>query len=472
MTAPAMQPLPIQYLHLETIVMPFFIGMMMLVQLARAAEGHTYIAYAQKQWGWVLLGFAVFAVVFSGLLYNVSLLLAGQLAAGFTLALLHPMNALCLFVHLLFLRPWEIATTNPLLLALPRGVAVLCLFSWLIYRNRPTFQEPQTRRGVMLLLVFSGWLFLSTFVSPDIGETQSEWFRTYFRSLIIFLMSVYFIDDERSLSQFTLTLVFSALALIVVRFYQYHTEGPTLLRLVTGGMFGDPNDLAAVIIMALPFAVVPAFKTGAFVPKLLAIFFVAVSLLLIWYAQSRGAMLALTVQLLAAATLLKAKTSWLRTLLLIGVLGGGFIFAVRGITRDAQEMQESSDSRIMYWKAAVNMALHRPLWGVGFDRYPDTYNAYSSGERYEWGKRTAHSSWLLVLAESGFIGGFLFASFFLMVLWIAWQNRQAWPDQFLSLVGYGVVMTFLSHTYVFYFYLLAGLILASNSLKRTTSLAR
>src|SRR5690242_17287671 len=131
----AFEPLPIQYLHLETVAMPLFLGMILLVQLARATEGTTFIIGARVQWGWIMAAFIGLAVLFSGLLYNVSLLLAGELAAGFTLALLHPVNALCFFVHLLFLRPWEIATTNPLLLALPRGVAILCLFSWLLYQS-------------------------------------------------------------------------------------------------------------------------------------------------------------------------------------------------------------------------------------------------------------------------------------------------------------------------------------------------
>jgi O-antigen ligase len=187
--------------------------------------------------------------------------------------------------------------------------------------------------------------------------------------------------------------------------------------------------------------------------------------MIVWYSQSRGAMLAITTQLLAAGTLLKARKNMLTAVMMAAVLGGGFIFAIRSIARDTTEMQESSDSRIMYWKAAINMAVRKPLFGVGYGRYGDTYNAYSSGERYEWGKRTAHSSWFLVLAEAGIVGGGLFIGFFIWVARIAYLNRRRWPDQLLALVGYGVCMTFLSHTYLFYFYLLAGLILASESLK-------
>src|SRR5262245_10317837 len=105
MTSSFMESLPIQYLHLETVVMPLFLAMVLLIQLARATEGTFYVATARRQWVFLMAGFVVLAVLFSGLLFNVSLLLAGELAAGVTLSLLHPVNALCFFVHLLFLRP-------------------------------------------------------------------------------------------------------------------------------------------------------------------------------------------------------------------------------------------------------------------------------------------------------------------------------------------------------------------------------
>ena len=132
-------------------------------------------------------------------------------------------------------------------------------------------------------------------------------------------------------------------------------------------------------------------------------------------------------------------------------------------------MQASSESRITYWKTAVNMALHHPVFGVGFNQYPANYDAYTIGNKYDWGLRTAHSSWFLALAESGFPGGFLFMAFFVMVLRTAWRNRLRWPAQLYSLAGYGVAMSFLSHTYTLYFYLLSGLVVASDSLKERFS---
>jgi len=415
---------------------------------------------------WLLACFGLVALACVVLLFNVSPLLAVELAAGMILSLLHPVNALCLFVHLLYLRPWEIVPTNPLLLLLPRGLGFLCLFSWLIHPGQHGRPNTLTIRLLALLLMFSVWLFLTSFFTPTIVDTQIDWLSTYFKSLIVFIMCIFFIDSERSVSEFKLTVVISALALIVVRLYQYHVEGGSLERLQLSGMFGDSNDLAAVIVVALPFALVPIFDRAANLGQQLAgLLFTGLSFLVIWYAQSRGAMLGLVIQALTAGYLKTKGKQRIGILILAGGLGLGYTAALRAIPRDSGEMQASSDDRITYWKTAINMTLHHPLFGVGYDQYPTNYESYLAGVTNEWGERTAHSSWLLAFAESGVPGGILFLSFFAIVLKTAWRNRELWPDQLYAVVGYGVVMSFLSHTYEMYIYLLAGLIMASDSLK-------
>jgi len=459
-----MEPLPIHYLHLETAVLPVFLVMVLMVQISRSAEPGHYVSRGRRQMVWLLAAFGLSTLAFGALLANVSPLLAVELAVGFTLSLLHPVNALCFFVHLLFLRPWEIVTTNTLLLALPRAVGGLCVFSWLMHPGQHGKPAARTYRALLLLLGFSLWLFLTTFRTPNIVETQVDWFSTYFKSLLVFVMCLFFIESEKSVREFGLTLVISALALMVVRMYQYHTEGPGLVRLELGGMFGDPNDLAAVIVMALPFALVPVFKKTAHLgQQVLGILFSGISGLVIWYSQSRGAMLALAVQVLTAGHLTSNGKKWLSTILLGGLLGAGYITVLKAIPRKPEEMHASSESRITYWKTAVNMTLHHPIFGVGFDQYPENYDAYSIGTKYEWGRRAAHSSWFLAFAESGVPGGILFVSFFVTILRTAWRHRRRWPEQLYAIIGYGIVMSFLSHTYGMYLYLLAGLIMASDA---------
>jgi len=461
--------LPIEYLHLETGVLPVFLAMLFWVQLGRTREIGYYTRSGRKQLFCLVSGFLLLTAVFGIFLFNVSPLLAVELAAGCTLSLLHPVNALCFFVHLMYLRPWEIMTNNVLLLALPRLLAFLCIFSWLLHPDQHGKPTRSTVRGLLVLLVFSGWLFLSTFQSPHVAESQADWFRTYFKSLVVLMMGVFFIESEKSIREFELTFVISALALMVVGYYQFRTGTTNAGRLESVGMFGDPNDLAAVVIMAIPFALVPVFnKTAGLTGQIAGVLFTAFSMLVIWYTKSRGAMLAVVMQALTALSLRRSSHKGFKMALLVGLLGGGYFIALHAIPRTSEEMQESSESRITYWKAAVNMAIHHPFLGVGFDQYPDNYEHYASGTIYEWGRRTAHSSWFLAFAESGIPGGLLYVSFFLIALRTAWRNRRRWPAQLCALAGYGTAMSFLSHTYSLYFYLLSGLILASDAFSKRT----
>jgi O-antigen ligase len=357
---------------------------------------------------------------------------------------------------LLFLRPWEMGIDNPLLLALPRGVGMLCFLSWLIHPGQHAKPNVRALHLLNLVLVYSAWLFLTTFMTPHVVDTQVDWLSNYFKSLVVFVMCLFFIDNERSVSEFNWTLVISALTLMVVRLYEVHTVGPGLVRLEMAGLFGNSNDVAAVIVLALPFALVPAFRKAAHLgQQALGILFAGVSALVIWYSQSRGAMLALAAQILTAGYLKTKAKNRLSMLLLAGLLGAAYIAAVKAIPREQEEMQTTSETRIAYWKAAVHMTLHHPVFGVGYGQFRENV----------WQHQTAHSSWFLAFAESGFPGGILFAAFFVTVLRTAWRNRIQRPDQFYALAGYGVAMTFLSHTYLMYVYLLAGLVLASNSIQ-------
>jgi len=451
-----MNPLPIVYLHLETGIFPIFLAMVLLMQLARASEPGHYTQSGQRQLLLLVGGFILLTVLFGALLYNMSPLLAVELAAGVILSLMHPANALCFFVHLLYLRPWEIATTNPLLLALPRGLAMLCFLAWLIHPGLHGKPSPPAHKALILLLAFSAWLFLTTFMTPDIADTQSDWFSVYFKSLVVFVMCLFFIDSERSVSEFQLTIVISALALMVVRLYQYHVEGPDLVRLQSSGTIGDSNDLAAVVVMALPFALLPVFrKSVGLGQQIMGVLFSGLSILVIWLSQSRGAMLALAAQVLMTQVLRAARIKWLSILLMGGVLAVGYTVALRAIPRDSEDMEASQQGRIGYWKAAIGMTVHHPIFGVGYGEFPANVDEHM----------TAHSSWFLAFAESGIPGGLLFISFFVTVLRTAWHNRLQRPAQLYALVGYGVAMSFLSHTYLMDVYLLAGLVMSSDSLR-------
>ena len=78
---------------------------------------------------------------------------------------------------------------------------------------------------------------------------------------------------------------------------------------------------------------------------------------------------------------------------------------------------------------------------------------------------TAHSSWVQVLAETGFVGLFLFLGLWIYALKRSFEIRRVEPEYFMSLVGYGITITFLSHAYLLFPYILCALAITQSSLK-------
>src|SRR5438552_3651908 len=121
-----------RYIHLETVVLLFFLASVLWNQVARAQNSLPYAQRAKAQ-AYALIGVCtLLAVTFLYFLGSLSPLLAVELAVGFTLALLHPMNAFCFFVHMFFLRPWEVMPPDAFLLQIPKLLAVTCLVSWIL----------------------------------------------------------------------------------------------------------------------------------------------------------------------------------------------------------------------------------------------------------------------------------------------------------------------------------------------------
>ncbi len=181
----------------------------------------------------------------------------------------------------------------------------------------------------------------------------------------------------------------------------------------------------------------------------------------LYLAQSRGALVALGAGGLGW-WILRSKRRW--TVILIGLLLAGAVapFANEILRRDSTDLHESGASRLNYWKAGIKMVIRNPVFGVGFGRYPKEYQQHAGGgEQYEFGERTAHSTWVLALAETGVLGLILLLGFVLSVIGMARKIIPHEPDLFVALIAYLIAISFLSHTYLMYPYILMGLVVAA-----------
>lgn len=176
-----------------------------------------------------------------------------------------------------------------------------------------------------------------------------------------------------------------------------------------GSPLGDPNDLALVLLFPFGLALSMLVYRSSTAMSILSLSTFALTLLAIVATQSRGALLAVvSIVGIAGSHFLKSRA------LLIGLTAaiGSVLFIAMGIAIRQSggsafaegELDESSAYRLIAWRAGFNMALARPLSGVGIDNFREAFFNYTP----EWIGRAivAHSSWFGMLGELGFPGLF------------------------------------------------------------------
>lgn len=239
------------------------------------------------------------------------------------------------------------------------------------------------------------------------------------------------------------------------------------------GIFNDPNDLGLLFVMCLPMAFYLSGRGGLL--GLRRVFWLALAGLLVYgcyLTNSRGTMLAL-LALLAIYTWKKYGVLVAGTLASVALAG---LMALPSRMQELDVSEESAMGRVEAWYEGIQMFMSHPLFGIGAGGYSDMYNL------------TAHNSFVLVLAEMGFIG---FTIFLAMVVYCfrmtlvpmrlgdemiddvpmevpddvaleQWRTDRALTfSLLLSLSGFFTSAFFLSRSYVAILYVLMALVVAN-----------
>ena len=233
------------------------------------------------------------------------------------------------------------------------------------------------------------------------------------------------------------------------------------------GIFNDPNDLGLLFVATWPMALYLSSR-GGFVGRVFWLAGAALLLYGIYLTNSRGAFLAIMV---IVAVYLWRKRGLLTSLALSGIGMMGLLL----IPTRVQEISVDEDSafgRIDAWYEGLHMFLSHPLLGVGAGNFTD------------FNDLTAHNSFVLVIAETGFLGYVLWLSFvgysFLMTLQILrhqievaaqatelqigadWERERSIAlTMLLSLCGMFAAAFFLSRSYTVVMYLLIALVVGN-----------
>ncbi|WP_456377122.1 O-antigen ligase family protein [Thiolapillus sp.] len=252
-------------------------------------------------------------------------------------------------------------------------------------------------------------------------------------------------------------------------------------------IFNDPNDVGLSLVVAIPIAAYLFHHYKSLLLKIFLLICIGIILYGIKLTDSRGTVLAL------AAIL--GVYSWRRfgmfKTLFISTLILPLLFLANSRMDTISPGEESAYGRIDAWYQGIHMLLGNPVTGVGSRMFVEHHS------------KTAHNSYILVLAELGIPGYFLWFSYFgtcFMMMYLlqkkarfkkipTWQllvedrlagvakppskaptpqetNKIDPQDQaiaralLLSFIGFAVAVFFLSRSYSMQLFILCGMAVA------------
>ncbi len=293
------------------------------------------------------------------------------------------------------------------------------------------------------MLAFGMWAVVGL-SSTAYGPVVKLALQDFGKVLVIAFAAMNLLRTRAQLRLFLLVFL-GAFALYPVRgaLFNYFLYGSTMMgRALWNKAYANPNDLAAYCLPQLGFAVGLIYTERSRALRLAAMAGALLLPFLMLLTQSRGGFLGLLVFLIF---LLANQRRRLRTALLVGV--GGLVVAsaapdsvwkrFSGLTKvtntdDLGEVDSegSAVQRYEIWKVARAIIADHPVGGVGLGAYPYAHFVYAQSSRFKktaQGYRDTHSTYLHLLAETGFVGLGLFVMIVLSTLYHAERIRRRAP---------------------------------------------
>lgn len=244
-----------------------------------------------------------------------------------------------------------------------------------------------------------------------------------------------------------------------------------------GSMLGDPNDLSLVLLFPASFALAALLtpRYSLLLKALGLIGFITVICAIV-ATQSRGGLLGICA--------VSGVFAWHRVrnkflLISAGMVALSILFILAGVSDRAsggnheEGIDESAMGRIYAWQAAIGMAIHHPLTGVGLNNFISNYFEYSP--HWDGKNHAVHSTWFGVMAETGLLGLMLFISIIVLIARISNRSLKYFnnnndtysPTLFAcaqsvqaGLAGFCVSGTFLTMGFTWPIYILLALAIA------------
>lgn len=372
----------------------------------------------------------------------------------------------------------------PLLLSL----ASLGLLGWHIFiskRIKPYWTLELTIFTLFFILTTLGIVFAS-----NRSLAMEYYIDVYIKIAIMTIAIAWLTRKPKDFNIASIILVLSGIGVSIVALYNKINgiglvEGTRVtIGRELGSFLGDPNDLALVLLFPMGLAVSLVMEKGSHpILRVLGIFGVILLFSAIITTQSRGGLLGvMAVFGVFAYQYIKSKT----LLFLIGAIAAIVLYVFSGISDRAsggsheEGIDKSAQGRLYAWQAAFLMAVDNPVTGVGLNNFYANYFFYTmhwDGKPY-----AVHSTWFGVLAETGFVGLFLFTVMIMVLIlsikrsleiihskaYVPIPIRVTAQGNLAGMAGIIVSGTFLTQGFTWPIYILMSFIVALSHWTKTS----
>jgi O-antigen ligase len=331
--------------------------------------------------------------------------------------------------------------------------------------------EIRVGRILSISAVWIGWAWIAYLASPK----QSLAFEQTWILTKLWVVTFVAFNVLRTQAQIRFFLAFATACFVLfpmrgtmVNFLIGENAGG---RAIWNYTYNNPNDLAAFALMFSSIALALIVVSKNRFSRLLAALSAGGMVVLIFFTQSRGALLATAViglvlaiskvrniRVLVGVTLAIATAAYLAPASVWTRLGGLEKISMEGGMRGV-DREGSAEQRFQIAQIAARVAMDHPIAGVGAGTYQEFHADYSRGLQGEFplagGKKDAHNTYLHSAAELGFVGLAIFLAMTGTAVFIGIRANRRTPRggeaiQFLTfgLIGYLLAGIFGSLEYI------------------------
>ena len=372
-----------------------------------------------------------------------------------------------LFISLLYIRPqefWELLQ-DVASMDFVAGAAIIFVFLEGSFNKQKFANSPMNK----LLVFFWVWLALIWIPNGWLGGVVDS-IQRFGKTAILYYLIVLTVDSFARLRilLWTLALVTTLLAIDAIVLLNtgfsllgggvamQRSEGEDVVMQARGlGIFSDPNDMAIHIVPMVAFMLPAFFKrvfSGTFIPGIILMIPMITGIV---YTRSRGGILALA---LVAWYYLRDRVGIVFSVVGLVMLGGLLMAIPRMGTVSAEH--GSAQSRFDHWAYGLQQFMASPIWGMGYKNF--------TGRGY---KHTAHNSFILIVAETGIVGTYLWIGMFIVAFIHLSRLRKTdrgppwlYPlanGMQAAMLGWMLGAFFLSQSYAFLLFIMLGIITAT-----------